>query len=569
MIKQTGTEFKKPFGKELFGTENVAYYPYPREKLIAEPIFPYFVLDGGAFNLMNDRFGSADGDHILELTCSGKLFEEFTYQGKFNWESSFAYVDGTDFTKKYEWQIWPQRLYMTIPLAHKFLKTGDRKFADAWMKIVKAWDEAHPYQEFNPEIHYLQTDMVWRDMQVAWRTMSLLHGLFMLQDAPFTKEEWKYLYDFVELHIHHMYVEALDRLARNHAQNHVLQIGVVLIMAGVMFPEFENTAEIIKIGRDTVEMNLRRAIYKDGGSNEDSPSYSHFIVRLYLEALLLLENNGLASIEGLRESVVKQYEWIYQCMSPAGRTLRLSDSYGMDAMADIKRAEELIALDFPRERKSMLLPDSRIAILRKGPITLFADAMEYLRGHQHAGRPQILMFYGDKPVLVDGGVSNYDRWELYLTLMESKMHNVIYCPDFDHNKMDIKPQVKTFDAENGIVVLTSDVSHEGISYHWERDLTLIDNTLVIEDTAQATESIHWMSRLFFARNDTKKAEDKHTVSQLTNNYLMKLTSDKEVTTELVPVMNDNNQIDYAVVVQASAHGESFTMKTIIEFTERK
>ena len=248
MILQTGTEFKKPFGKELFGTENIAHYPYPREKLIAEPIFPYFMLDGGAFNLMNDRFGSADGDHILELTCSGKLFEEFTHKGKFNWERSFAYIEGTDFKKKYEWQIWPQRLYMTIPLAHQFLKTGDRKYADAWMKLVKAWDEAHPYQEFIPEIHYLQTDMVWRDMQVAWRTMSLLHGLFMLQDAPFTKEEWKYLYDFIELHVHHMYVEALDRLTRNHAQNHVLQIGVVLIMAGVMFHEFENTAEIIKIG---------------------------------------------------------------------------------------------------------------------------------------------------------------------------------------------------------------------------------------------------------------------------------------------------------------------------------
>lgn len=567
-MKKTGTEYTKPFGKELFGTETIVHYPYPREQLIAEPIFPYFVLDGGACNLMNDRFGTANGDDILALTYSGKLFEEFTHNGKFNWESSFAYISGTDLKPKYEWQIWPQRLYMTIPLAHAFLKTGEKKYADAWLKIVKAWDEAHPYQEFVPEIHYLQTDMVWRDMQVAWRTMSLLHGLFMLQDAPFCQEEWKYLYDFVELHMRHMYIEALDRLARNHAQNHVLQIGVVLLMAGIMFPEFENAVEIIKIGRDTVEMNMRGAIYKDGGSNEDSPSYSHFIVRLYLEALLLLEKNGLGPIEGLRESIKKQYEWIYQCMSPTGHTLRLSDSYGMDAMADLNRASELITLDFPREKKSMLFPDSQIAVLRKGSITLFADAMEYLRGHQHAGRPQILMFYDNEPVLVDAGCCSYDRWEFYVTLMSSKMHNVVYCPDFADDKCTIQPKITGFDADKGIIALTSHVRNENISYHWERTLTLEEDKLMIEDIAHATEPINWASRLFLARNDTKTYEDKHTVCQLTNGYLMKLTSDVEITTELVPVMNDSNNIDYSVVVQTSSHGECFKMRTVIAFTKR-
>ena len=49
-------------------------------------------------------------------------------------------------------------------------------------KLVHTVTEGHEVYH----IHYLRTDMTWRDMQVAWRTMSLLHGLFMLQDAPFT-----------------------------------------------------------------------------------------------------------------------------------------------------------------------------------------------------------------------------------------------------------------------------------------------------------------------------------------------------------------------------------------------
>ena len=47
---QTGTEYRKPYGKEVFGRETVSHYAYPREKLIAEPIFPYLVLDGGAYH---------------------------------------------------------------------------------------------------------------------------------------------------------------------------------------------------------------------------------------------------------------------------------------------------------------------------------------------------------------------------------------------------------------------------------------------------------------------------------------------------------------------------------------
>ena len=101
-VIKTGNEYKKPYGKEIFGAESIGYYPYPREELIKNPIFPYFVFDGGAFNLVNDRFGTVNSDELLELTLSGKLFEIFRYKGEFNWESSFAYTEGTDFTKKYE-----------------------------------------------------------------------------------------------------------------------------------------------------------------------------------------------------------------------------------------------------------------------------------------------------------------------------------------------------------------------------------------------------------------------------------------------------------------------------------
>ena len=571
-MKKSGCDYIKPFAKEIFGKENVGYYPYPREELIKQPIFPYFVLDGGAFNIMNDRLGATGGDEILELTLSGKLFDIFKLKGEFNWESSFAYVKDTDFRKKYEWQIWPQRLYFTIPLAHKFLQTGERKYADAWLKVVKEWDKAHPYQEFDPAISYFFTDMTWRDMQVAWRTMSLLHGMFMLEDAPFTKDEWKYLYDFIELHMKHLYVEALDRLARNHAQNHVLQIGVVLLFAVSMFPEFENIEEMTKIGLDTVEMNLRNAIYDDGGSDEDSPSYSHFIARLYLEALLIIEKNGYPEIKGLRESVKKQYEWLYQCMTPLGTTLRLSDSYSLDVMKDLDYVSRLIDLDFERVQKEVYYPQSHIAIFRKGDMTLFADAAGWPGPHHHTGAPQIISYYKGDSILVDTGVCNYDRWEMYTYLHEFKAHNVVYCDDFDGDMYDCKvvPVIEHVDLENGTIKMVTEVSHkDGKSYVWTRNIKVCENRLIIDDLAVSETELNFKSRLFFKKNDVLfPKENKNTMQLLTENYLLTLTSEKQVSMELCPVMNDDNKLDYAVVCQSKETTKTYKNHIVIEFADR-
>ena len=568
-MKQTGNDYIKPYAKEFFGVENICHYPYMREELVKNKIFPYFVLDGGAFNIMNDRLGTTDSDKILELTLSGKLFEMFRHKGAFNWESSFEYTKNTDFRKKYEWQIWPQRLYFTIPLAHKFLQTGNRKYADAWLTIIKEWDKAHPYQEFNPEINYLDTDMVWRDMQVGWRTMSLLHGLFMLNDAPFSKEDWKYLYNFAALHTKHLYTEALDRLARNHAQNHVLQIGVVLLFAVCMFPEFENTKEMTKIGLDTVRMNLEKAIFDDGGSDEDSPSYSHFIARLYLEALLLIEQNGLAPIPNLRQSVKKQYEWLYNCMTPTGTTLQLSDSYSLNVKEDIEVASKLIDIDFDKTLKSVYYPDSHIVILRFDEHVIFIDAASFPGPHHHAG-PQIISYYKNKPVLIDTGVCNYDRWEMYYYLHDFKAHNLVYNDNYDAFDCKVTPSFTEVDLENGTVVLKTEVIHKnGEKYIWTRKIKATQNSLCISDKAETDTEMPFNSRLFFAKNDVYFPEDnKNRMQLLQEDFLMTLDSKKQVKLELAPVMNNKNKLEYAVICESCDTTDEFSNEIAISFTQR-
>ena len=578
-MKTTGILFEKPWGEAVFGRSMPSRYVYPREQLTAEPVFPYFILDGGAFHFANDVLGTTDSDRWLPRIMDGSLMEVFRHgEGEYGWEASFAYTDPVGFRKKYEWQIWPQRLYMTIPLAHAWLRTGEERYAARWLEIVRGWDAAHPYQPFDPDRNYLLTDMTWRDMQVAWRTLSLLHGAFMLDDAPFSAEDWRYLTDFIRLHADHLLEESKDRLERRHAQNHVLQIGVALIMAGALFPELERAGEYIRYGRETVRMNMERAIFPDGGSDEDSPSYSHFIARLYLEAYLLLENNGLEPVPGLRESVLRQYEWLRVTMAPDGEAPRISDSYGMDARADLARVSRLIPIRTDEERGDVLLPDSRVAVLRRGKLTLLADAMDYRRGHQHAGRPQILLWYGTDPILVDGGCCSYDRWELYLPLMTAAYHNVIRVPGVhDSRENTIRTFLDASRMEDGILRFGADVdTAAGASYRWERELTVSGDgkTLILSDRAEQTsegEPLPFESNLYFGRHDADCPltgnPDRRRMRLLSGEMLLTVESEREGFTFTAPVENGENRIDYALVFSVTGTGR-YENRTVFTFEDR-
>ncbi|HHX53850.1 MAG TPA: hypothetical protein GX704_02970 [Clostridiales bacterium] len=549
-----GTAFDAPFKNSR------SHYCYPREKLVAEPVFPYMVLDGGAFQFTADVFGGADSDLLLQKTMDGSLFDVFRSGGEFNWEKSFAYTAGTNFRPKYEWQIWPQRLYMTIPPAHAYLRTGDPKYSDKWLEIVRGWSGAHPYQPYDPDIHYVKTDMVWRDMQVSWRTLSLLHGMFMLQDAPFSEADWLWLYDFVELHAEHLAEEARERISRNYAQNHVLQIGVALVMAGALLPWLKNAGEYVALGSDTVKMNMEGAIYKDGGSNENSPSYSHFIARLYLEAYLMLENNGLPPVAGLKESISRQYEWMYHCMAPDGRALRISDSYAMSAEEDIRWVAELFPLDFSRDLTDRLFPDSRMAILRRGDITLFCDAMDFPHPHQHAGRPQTLVYLGKEPLLVDAGCYSYDRWEIYTLLKDQDYHNVVYCPDITPKK--ITTEVTLWKPEDGIVETKILINEPEGSYEWVRRLVVSDEKIAFYDRAVSDKPLRWKSRLYFSRRDMYKA-DEHKMELRSLGYHAYITTELPYIQHIRTVMDDENKINYAIVLECGSEGEMFENTTEI------
>ncbi|MBQ7901208.1 MAG: hypothetical protein IJ365_04500, partial [Clostridia bacterium] len=112
------------------------------------------------------------------------------------------------------------------------------------------------------------------------------------------------------------------------------------------------------------------------------------------------------------------------------------------------------------------------------------------------------------------------------------------------------------------------VECEGKFYVWTRSIAIDDSRLVIEDEAVSDTVFPWKSRLFFKKNDVHFAQDKHTMQLLTQDFLMTLKSEQAINMELVPVMNDDNKVDYAVVAESADNGKVYKNRIIIEFEQR-
>lgn len=549
--------YNKPYIEKI-GSPTSAYFHYDRDA--AEPIIPYLVLDGGAFMFMRDRFKIENTNQLLELIMSGEFFKLWEYDGKFDWDTVFK-LPKQDTMRNFEWHLFLQRLYFLMPLAVRFYKTKDNKYADKFYELLTDWMEKHPYEEFDCKISRFETGFYWRDMQVAWRTIVLCISCYFLDDA-FDEEKWQYIYSVIRLHADHLLEEALDHEKKGDAQNHVLQVGSALIYVGCLFGEFPNKNEYIRLGEIIVKQNLDKAIFDDGGSDEDSPSYSHFIARLYFDAYMLLKNNGYTAIDGVYESVKRQYELLYQMSTVKGQTVPFNDCYIMDAHNDIEIVESLCDIKVAKCKKSVAFNLSGLAVLRNENYEVFVDAMPHTAWHQHAGRPNVAIYYKGKPIVIDSGACNYDRQNLRDYFISHGAHNAVFAEEIDNEfYKNIEDSYEFEEFEDNKIVIVGRVKTEDVSYTTRRTILLGDKCVKITDTAIGDKEYDF--RLNMHLTGARYIDEKAELTQLLNENVLNVKCPVGHTVALNPCMSNENVIDVSVTVGYAEKCKNF--KSEFEF----
>lgn len=559
--------FKKPYLDQT-----PVYFPYTVEKLCEGPIFPSIVFDGGAFFFANDALGTVNGDELLEKIMSGEIFSYWYREGEFDWLGAFKDFRPIGYTSEWEGHIWINRLYVLLPLAQAYAKTRDVKFLNAWLAILKDFTRVNPYTRYEDK----PVDLVWRDMQVTWRTLNLLYSIFLFQGTDdLSREDWEFIYTCVKTHVDHMTDEGERYLEITEPDNHRLQIGTALILYGALFPEMFDQEKLLRIGKGLVEINMKKSIFDDGCNNEDSMSYSHFIARLYLEAELVLEKNGFETVEGCKESIQKQYEFLYKFSTRQGKTVQFGDSYVFDAEKDVEFINSFYPLTFKREKKTELFASSRMAVLRNARFEVFIDAMDMTEWHQHFGRPQFIVFCDGLPMVVDSGSVNYDRGYFRRRLNSEKGHSVIYSPSIPltrqpSNETLAVEDFKDLEDEKLLTVSNTVTGSDGTSYKWLRTFRLFEDRLEIIDTVNASKPLNFVSQLFLpeCRIGYAPAIEPENQTELLlrfGSFMERIKTDTVFETQYTPCVDTANRMNYAQLLIRKFNASDFTERTVITF----
>jgi hypothetical protein len=498
--------------QDIFASQHTPLYPYAIACIRQHDIFDIYPLDGGAYFFTLQHLGSVSGERMIEAYEQGDLLAPWLEDHQVRWNKVWEESKHGQ-QRRIEQHVWLNRLYFLLPFAQQCLVgTDSQRWADLWIQYFKSWLKTQaPYQNPDDKSNY-----VWKDMQVTWRTLVLIHSIHMLGYAQqqalinITASDWHLIYQQLWEHSQMVYAEAAKSQDMLHIQaphkylgNHHLQKGMALLLSGILFAEWPGADKQIVLGRAIVKSMMTSEITADGGSIEASPSYSHFIARLYVDTYAVLRDNHHQTIPGLLESIQKQYHFLQCAASPQGLTLQISDSYPKDVRGDLALVSQILPeIEIAPEPQDAtyvrVYNDTGLAIIHTGALTIYIDAMQH-RGmsHIHAGRPHFLLFYDNQPVFIDSGACNYDNPLLKNWLKVAEAHNCVTVrrpgeePSWSQHIMPQIKMVSTWIA-NDRVELTytycSDTKFEA-QYVWTRRFVISPNQLELYDEVDAVEPV--------------------------------------------------------------------------------
>jgi hypothetical protein len=215
------------------------------------------------------------------------------------------------------------------------------------------------------------------------------------------------------------------RLEHHLLANHLLENVFALYIGGLITDQKEITQE----GKKLLIRELKEQVLNDGMHYERSPMYHLIILERLLDAL----NFAKATHDDL-EFTLKSYAvrmtGLAKNWEDLDRIPMIQDSaydIALSVSDILKYSKRLLEQDYPS--KSNDLMDSSYRSLDSGNFTLFANigsiSPSYQPGHAHADELNFELFYKGAPIIVDTGVSTYEKNDRRLFERSTSSHNCV------------------------------------------------------------------------------------------------------------------------------------------------
>lgn len=233
------------------------------------------------------------------------------------------------------------------------------------------------------------------------------------------KEPWLYNELLADLNLIN------KRLEYNILANHLLENAFALYIGGVI----TNQYRYYEFGRNLLNKQLKEQILADGMHYERSPMYHLIILERLLDSL-----NFSKAIDDNFQKVLEKYtiKMIAYALNwkDLQRIPMMQDSaYDISIpLKDLLKYGKILLLDkYPK--KSNNLGSSGYRIINNNKLKLLINVgtifPSYQPGHSHADELNFELYYSGKPVIVDRGISTYEKNNLRHLERSTVSHNCL------------------------------------------------------------------------------------------------------------------------------------------------
>ncbi len=356
------------------------------------------------------------------------------------WDGAFAQVDLADFPKKHKSLsnidgVWSfSFLNLEQSFSHDLIDWSFGNYGMLWTYNLNYFDWLH--QPGMSKKLGLETLSQFYSTP-AKKNPIILHpyptSLRIINTAKFIsklniKEDWLYYELVSDLKF------LSSRLEYHLLANHLLENAFALYIGGLI----TNQGEFIQKGKKLLVRELKEQVLKDGMHYERSPMYHLIILERLLDALNFAKATS-DDLEAILELYAVRMTGLAMNWKDLNRIPMMQDSAYDIALAVpeiLKYSKSLLCDDYPSRLSD--LKDSGYRMLKSGSFGLFANVgsigPSYQPGHAHADELNFELFYNGSPILVDTGVSTYEKNDRRLLERSTSSHN---CLVLDSNSSDV------------------------------------------------------------------------------------------------------------------------------------
>lgn len=206
------------------------------------------------------------------------------------------------------------------------------------------------------------------------------------------------------------YARLKDNLEYHLLANHLLENGFSMLFGAFYFQE----DDFYKVAKSIMEKELEEQILLDGAHYELSPMYHQIILHRVLDSYNLVKNNPWKT-DNIQELLKSKAElmlgWLENMTFNNGEIPYVNDAAPGIAPNSHQLFEYAEKLNLSVKNKA--LKESGYRKFDDEDFEIFMDvgqiAPSYQPGHSHADNLQFVLNYKNQPIIIDTGISTYDK----------------------------------------------------------------------------------------------------------------------------------------------------------------